>query len=100
MLAAPWHAPVPRKPPTNHPLALHPHTQTFPLRSLVRQDPVVLPDSKVTLDRSTIERHLLSSATDPFSRAPLAADQLAPDDALRARIEEWLAERGGALSPR
>lgn len=33
------------------------------------QDPVLLPDSHITLDRATIERHLLSSATDPFRHA-------------------------------
>ena len=45
------------------------HPDRLP-RSLPRphaaQDPVVLPDSRVCLDRPTIERHLLSSATDPF----------------------------------
>jgi len=40
--------------------------------------------------RGTIERHLLSSATDPFSRAPLSLEQLLPDEALAARIEQWL----------
>lgn len=40
--------------------------------------------------RSTIERHLLSSATDPFSRAPLSLEQLLPDEVLAARIEQWL----------
>ena len=64
------------------------------------QDPVVLPDSRITLDRATIERHLLSSRTDPFSRAPLEPGQLVPDAALRARIQAWEAERGGSLSPR
>lgn len=34
--------------------------------SVTTQDPVVLPDSRVTIDRPTIERHLLSSQTDPF----------------------------------
>ena len=53
---------------------------------------MVLPDSRVCLDRSTIERHLLSSATDPFSRAPLTKDQLLPaPPGLRARIREWQA---------
>eukprot|EP00887_Chlorella_sp_A99_P000718 scaffold5.g718.t1 len=65
-----------------------------------RSDPVVLPDSRVTIDRPTIERHLLTSATDPFSRAPLAAEQLLPDDALLAQIQAWLArQRAGAGPP-
>jgi hypothetical protein len=37
-----------------------------PILSTLMLDPVTLPDSRVTLDRSTIERHLRSSATDPF----------------------------------
>lgn len=73
--------------------------------SLLPQDPVILPDSRITVDRPTIERHLLSSATDPFSRAPLEAGQLIPNDALRAQVQAWLEERGGAggggaMSPR
>lgn len=44
-------------------------------------------------NRSTIERHLLSSATDPFSRAPLAADALLPEEQLRQQIADWLAQR-------
>lgn len=43
--------------------------------------------------RSTIERHLLSSATDPFSRAPLSMEQLQPADSVLARIHAWLAEQ-------
>ena len=35
----------------------------------------MLPDSHIVVDRPTIERHLLSSATDPFSRAPLQGEQ-------------------------
>jgi hypothetical protein len=42
--------------------------------------------------RSTIERHLLSSETDPFSRAPLKLQQLQPDEELRARMQQWLAK--------
>lgn len=40
-----------------------------PNPTLAAQDPVLLPDSRITVDRATIERHLLSSATDPFRRA-------------------------------
>lgn len=54
------------------------------------QDPVTLPDSRVCLDRSTIERHLLSSSTDPFSRAPLTKEQLIPSTELRQQIQAWL----------
>ena len=41
------------------------------------EDPVILPSTHV-VDRSVIIRHLLNSATDPFSRQPLTEDQLVP----------------------
>ena len=41
-------------------------------------NPVILPESKITLDRSTIEAHLLSDSTDPFNRKPLTIDQVIP----------------------
>ena len=42
------------------------------------RDPVRLPSSGVTVDRTTITRHLLSDQSDPFNRSPLTADQLVP----------------------
>ena len=38
------------------------------LTGAVMEDPMTLPKSGVTLDRTSIMRHLLSSQTDPFSR--------------------------------
>lgn len=64
-----------------------------PLVMTVMRDPVVLPGSQITVDRATIERHLLSSHTDPFNRSPLTADMLHPDAAIRARIDAWHAEQ-------
>ena len=64
-------------------------------------DPVVLPSSRVVVDRSTAERLLLSSAapSDPFSRAPLDADQpLEADEGLARRIEEWRRGQEEAMS--
>jgi U-box domain len=49
------------------------------------QDPVLLPDSKITVDRATIERHLMSSKTDPFNRSPLTLDAVKPNTALKVR---------------
>ena len=72
-------------------LPVPPSTHSYAHSPPPPQDPVVLPDSRVCLDRATIERHLLSSATDPFSRAPLTKDQLLPAPELRARIREWQA---------
>lgn len=42
-----------------------------PLMFTVMEDPVILPSSKISIDRSTIKAHLLSDATDPFNRVPL-----------------------------
>lgn len=44
----------------------------------VMEDPVVLPSSKMTVDRSTIMSVLLSDANDPFNRAPLTLDMVVP----------------------
>ena len=74
------------------------------------EDPVILPESKVTVDRGTITSHLLSDANDPFNRRPLTIDQVIPgkiffyysvmqhtecaqnlDDALKAEIDKWKA---------
>ncbi|GAB4816683.1 hypothetical protein N2152v2_003729 [Parachlorella kessleri] len=79
-----------------------PHEFLDPILMTIMQEPVILPDSRITVDRATIERHLLSSGTDPFSRAPLAASQLQPDEALGARIREWMGAHGedaALLSP-
>jgi len=53
-------------------------------------DPVVLPSSKVTVDRSTIARHLLSDQTDPFNREPLTMDKVKSNEALKLEIEQWI----------
>ena len=39
-----------------------------PLIGTLMEDPVTLPASHVTIDRSSILRHLLSDETDPFNR--------------------------------
>lgn len=61
--------------------------------STLMSDPVVLPSSRVTVDRATIARHLLSDQTDPFNRSPLTMDQVRPNTELKERIQRWLAER-------
>lgn len=60
----------------------------------VMEDPVILPSSHMTVDRSTIIQHLLSDPTDPFNRAPLTIDQVVPDLELKAKISAW---KAGAL---
>lgn len=89
--------------------------------STLMSDPVILPSSRVTVDRSTIARHLLryvpvafqglmtlprldsprnplgalsfSDQTDPFNRSPLTMDQIRPNTELKEKIQRWLAER-------
>lgn len=56
-------------------------------------DPVILPSSKVTVDRTTISRHLLSDQTDPFNRESLTMDQVISDIALKEKIDAWIRER-------
>lgn len=46
-----------------------------PLMATLMTDPVKLPSGAV-MERSIIERHLLNSQTDPFSRLPLTRDML------------------------
>ncbi|XP_060643012.2 ubiquitin conjugation factor E4 A [Anolis sagrei] len=64
-----------------------------PIMSTLMTDPVLLPSSRVTVDRSTIARHLLSDQTDPFNRSPLTMDQIRPNTELKERIQTWLAQR-------
>ncbi|KAK7316313.1 hypothetical protein VNO77_35261 [Canavalia gladiata] len=61
-----------------------------PIQYTLMKDPVILPSSRITVDRPVIQRHLLSDSTDPFNRSHLTADMLIPNDELRARIEEFV----------
>ncbi|CDQ75161.1 unnamed protein product [Oncorhynchus mykiss] len=63
-----------------------------PIMSTLMLDPVLLPSSNVTVDRSTIARHLLSDQTDPFNRSPLTMDQIRPNEELKQQILQWLAQ--------
>ncbi|WPG98285.1 ubiquitin conjugation factor e4 [Acrodontium crateriforme] len=64
-----------------------------PLLAHLMVDPVVLPNSKISIDRATIRSHLLSDPTDPFNRAPLKIEDVTPDTDLKNRIDAWKAER-------
>ncbi|KAK4801358.1 hypothetical protein SAY86_021845 [Trapa natans] len=61
-----------------------------PIQYTLMKDPVLLPSSKITVDRPVIQRHLLSDSTDPFNRSHLTADMLIPNTELKARIEEFV----------
>lgn len=64
-----------------------------PIMSTIMMDPVILPSSKVTVDRSTIARHILSDQTDPFNRSPLTMDQIKPNSDLKAEIDQWIEQK-------
>ncbi|XP_055586147.1 ubiquitin conjugation factor E4 A [Uranotaenia lowii] len=64
-----------------------------PIMSSLMMDPVILPSSRITVDRSTIARHLLSDQSDPFNRSPLTMDQVKRDVELKTRIDEWIREK-------
>lgn len=53
------------------------------------EDPVILPSSKMIVDRSTIETHLLSDPKDPFNRSNLTKDELIPNSELKERIHKY-----------
>lgn len=61
-----------------------------PITTELMTDPVILPESQVTLDRSTVERHLMTSTTDPFSRTDLSMEACQPDRELAGRIQAWV----------
>lgn len=69
-----------------------------PIQYTLIKDPVILPSSRITVDRPVIQRHLLSDSTDPFNRSHLTVDMLIPDKELKARIEEFV--RSQALKQR
>ncbi len=48
------------------------------LLGTVMDDPVMLPDSKVYVDRATIQRHLLSNPNDPFTRYATSVLEVVP----------------------
>ncbi|XP_046484062.1 ubiquitin conjugation factor E4 A [Neodiprion pinetum] len=64
-----------------------------PIMSTLMTDPVILPSSKIVVDRQTIARHLLSDQTDPFNRSMLTMDMVKSDTELKDKIEEWIAQK-------
>ncbi|XP_066587978.1 ubiquitin conjugation factor E4 A [Prorops nasuta] len=61
-----------------------------PIMSTLMTDPVILPSSRITIDRQTIARHLLSDQIDPFNRSPLTMDMVKSDTELNKKIKEWI----------
>ncbi|KAI3897369.1 hypothetical protein MKX03_021964 [Papaver bracteatum] len=65
-----------------------------PIQYTLMKDPVILPSSRITVDRPVIQRHLLSDNSDPFNRSHLTQDMLIPDVELKAKIVEFIRSQG------
>merc|ERR1712176_567343 len=61
-----------------------------PIMATLMKDPVLLP-SGISIDRTTIMRHLLNEPIDPFNRQPLTAEMLKPNVELKDRIDAFVA---------
>ncbi|KAJ5136464.1 hypothetical protein N7448_005018 [Penicillium atrosanguineum] len=87
-----------------------------PLMYTLMEDPVILPNSRMSIDRDTIRTHLLSDPHDPFNRVPLKMEDVIPgktlvadsppdalltlpDTALKARIDAFVREKTGKKAP-
>lgn len=60
-----------------------------PILNSLMIDPVILPTSGITMDRTVITRHLQSQQTDPFNRLPLTVDKLIPNTTLQQQIHTF-----------
>ncbi|KAJ3028979.1 UNVERIFIED_CONTAM: hypothetical protein HDU68_000419 [Siphonaria sp. JEL0065] len=65
------------------------HVFLDPLMATLMEDPVILPTSNITVDRSTIITQLLSNPLDPFNRMPLTIDMVVPNVELKQQIDAW-----------
>ena len=63
-----------------------------PIMATLMKDPVILPLSKQTVDRSTIRSHLLSDPHDPFNRSPLKIEDVVENTELKAQIDAFINE--------
>ena len=62
-----------------------------PLMQEIMVDPVRLPSDNV-MERDTIERHILASDNDPFTREALTKDDLVPMPELKEKIRAFCLE--------
>lgn len=60
-----------------------------PIMATLMEEPVILPQSRMTVDKSTIRSHLLSDPVDPFNRMPLKIEDVLPDVEMKAKIEKF-----------
>jgi ubiquitin conjugation factor E4 B len=64
-----------------------------PLMATLMEDPVILPTSRQTVDRSTIRSYLLSGGIDPFNRQPLKIEDVISNIELKERIRLFKQEK-------
>jgi ubiquitin conjugation factor E4 B len=64
-----------------------------PLMATLMEDPVILPTSRQTVDRSTIRSYLLSEGIDPFNRQPLKIEDVISNVQLKEEIGSFKLER-------
>lgn len=64
-----------------------------PLMYTLMKDPVKLPASKVSMDRSVLKAHLMNDPTDPFNRMPLKMEDVVEDVELREKINNWIQQK-------
>jgi ubiquitin conjugation factor E4 B len=64
-----------------------------PIMATLMLDPVILPTSRQTVDRSTIRSHLLSDPTDLFNRQPLKIEDVIDNVELREEVMKWRDEK-------
>lgn len=57
-----------------------------PLIFTLMEDPVILPASRMSIDRATIRSHLLSDPNDPFNRVPLKIEDVIPSKYFSQRV--------------
>ena len=73
-------------------IAAAPSELCCPITHAVFREPAVTPQG-VTYERTALVQWLQAAGTDPSSGRPCALAELAPNRALRAAIERWLASR-------
>lgn len=63
-----------------------------PLMYTLMEDPVILPKSRISIDRATIRSHLLSDPNDPFNRMPLKIEDVIPGESVLPLSLEYTPE--------
>lgn len=64
-----------------------------PIMGGMMLDPVILPQSNITVDRATIQAHLLNVPIDPFNRQPMTIEDVVPNLEVLEKIKQFRDER-------